>query len=425
MNTLSDTSCSFREIEQSVQPSMDEMAKSFQAINNKEDFGQLSNTILEQATMLTGALAAALLLVNKNTGELEIAAVRQVPEEVITNYMQHPVRAAAIADFYKRSGNAFELSFHFDGIRQLASAGYDHSLVLPINIRQKIIGYLTLSSANAFLDNSAARDRFGLYLEFSAQAIESAYFIYQLQQQNAHLELMMTKLQNTQNHLKRTEKMALVGKLAASVAHEIRNPLTIIGTSLQLTYEKLEKAHPDKELFETMINKVRSVDQTIKELMVFARPIQLVLKSFGLENTLDRVITFVSRKFASKGISITKDIPQSLPPVYLDEEQTQRILINLLLNAFEFLDEKGSISLIARYESHQPWISLTVADDGKGIPKENIRQIFDPFFTTRTEGSGLGLFMVKHLIEEMDGSIEVDNQKPHGAVFVLRLPVIK
>lgn len=404
-------------------PSMSALTEAFQAINNKEDFSQLTNTILEKALGLSDSRSATLLLVNKTTGELEIAAVRHVPERVITGYLQQPVRAVQVSDVYQDVEDAFAVTCSLAGLGELAAAEFDHYYVLPIRIHRKIIGYLTLACDQPFLVNPTSRERFSLYLEFMAQTIESAYFIYQLQQQNAHLELMMTKLQNTKNHLKRTEKMALVGQLAASVAHEIRNPLTIIGTSLQLVFEKMGTDHHDHELFETMLTKVRTVDQTIKELMSFARPVRLMLKSFPIERAIDRVVTFVSRKFAAKGMRIQKDLGANLPNVFLDEEQTERLLLNLLLNAYAVLPERGSVTISVTHDARQPRLSLRLADDGPGIPPEQVNQIFDPFFTTRQEGSGLGLFLVKNLIEEMNGSIEAANQEPHGAVFVLKCPI--
>ncbi len=407
-------------------PTLEEINDAFATINaidHKEDFGRLSNILVEKAVALSRAQAGGLLMVNKRTGELEITAVRHMPEDVITRYLQQPVRASVINDSYDQIKNEFQSPSGHPLLNQLAAADFDNYVILPIRIREKIIGYLTLSAEQPFLNSPVAQELFRLYLAFAAQAIESAYYIYQLQQQNAHLELMMTKLQNTQNHLKRAEKMALVGKLAASVAHEIRNPLTIIGTSLQLSFEAMAPEHPDRRHFETMLSNVHSVDQTIKALMNFARPVQLTITAFPLEQALNRVLTFVSKKYDHKGLTIINNLPEGLPPVWMDEEQLQRVLINLLLNAYDHLEAQGQVSITAQHEPKQPWVQMMVADNGPGIAQGAAEKIFEPFYTTRPQGSGLGLFMVKHLMEEMDGSIELDRQDPHGAVFVLRLPV--
>jgi len=406
-------------------PSLQTLIKAFQEMNRHDDFSVLTNTILKLTTQLYGAEAATLLLVNKMTGDLEIAAVKYVPEEIVTQYMQRPTRAAIIADFYTPECNPFRLRIEHEPVSKLAAAGYAHFSILPIRIQEKIIGYLTLASEHTLFEQEDAQEKIKLFLEYIAQAIENAYFIFQLQQQNARLELMMTKLQNTQNHLKRAEKMALVGKIAATVAHEIRNPLTVIGTSLQLIFEKMEKDHPDRELYEHMINRVRSVDQTIKELMVFARPLKITAKPLDLEKTLNRVISFVQKKYESRGLQIKKQFPDNLPLVYLDEEQTQRIFINLLLNAYNFLPENGTVMVRAWHNSGDPWVTMEFVDNGTGIAPEHINQIFEPFFTTRVEGNGLGLFLVKHLLEEMDGAIEVQNETRSGAQFRLRLPMVK
>ncbi|MCD4813423.1 hypothetical protein K8S19_07010 [bacterium] len=406
-------------------PSLQALIRAFQEMNNQDDFGILSSMVLTIATDLFQAQAATLLLTNRMTGDLEIAAVKQVPEEFVTAYMQHPERAGTLSDFYRGGVPPEQIPQHAPLLAQLAGADYPWCGILPITIRGKIIGYLTLADEVSLLLDEATREKMDLFIEYIAQGIENAYFIFQLKQQNTRLERMMTKLQNTQNHLKRTEKMALVGKIAATVAHEIRNPLTIIGTNLQLVFDKMEAGHPEQSLYESMINKVRNVDHTIKELMVFARPLQLLPKRLVLEKTLDRVITFVEKKYQTRELCIIKQIPADMPEVFLDEEQTQRIFINLLLNAYQFLPVQGSVTIQAGYRPGDSWVSMMVADTGSGIAPEHLQQVFEPYFTTRTEGNGLGLFMVKHLLEEMNGTIEVRSEPQSGAKFILHLPIAR
>jgi signal transduction histidine kinase len=264
----------------------------------------------------------------------------------------------------------------------------------------------------------------GVFLEYLAQAIENAYLIFQLRQQNVRLELMMTKLQNTQSHLKRAEKMAFVGKLATAVAHEMRNPLTVIGTTLQLVFEKMPAGHPEQNLYEMMIAKVRSVDQTIKELMTLARPVQIKPKAMKLDAVIAEVAVFVSKKYASRELRLETDLPADLPEVRADSEQLQRVLLNLLLNAFHFLPKGGCVHLQARHAPGSPQVRFLFSDNGPGISAEHRAQIFEPFFSTRPEGTGLGMFMVKYLLEEMNSSIELVSLPGEGAAFLIHLPVV-
>jgi signal transduction histidine kinase len=399
--------------------------QAFREVNDQSDFGLLSNTVLEQTTKLFCAEAASLFLANKTTGDIDVAAVRHVPEECIAAYIKNPCRAAVIAGLFPNQDPWGPASLPHEPLTQLVSAGYALALFFPIRIQEKIIGYLALSSSEKIGALPEVREKLGLFLEFIAQAIENAYLIFQLRQQNSHLELMMTKLQNAQNHIRRAEKMALVGKLAASIAHEIRNPLTVIGASLQWLFEKMEKENPDRRLFDTMITKVRSMDQTIKELMVFARPLQLICKPISLPETMERVTVFIDKKYLLKKISISQTFAADLPKVWADEEQLQRVFINLFLNAYQFVPENGKVHVRSWQDPGQPWMMLSFSDNGQGISGENISRIFEPFFSTQLEGTGLGLFFVKHILEEMNGTIEVKSEPPYGTEFILRLPIAK
>jgi len=397
------------------------MIRAFREINNQTDFNLLAKTVLEQSHALFGAEAASLLLVNKNTGDVEIASVRNVPEQEIAAYLQQPARAREVADFFEQADPAGAASLKHPTLVPLALAGYSEHAIWPIRIQGKIIGYLLFAASRPFEVEESARDRVELFLEYIAQAIENAYLIFQLRQQNSHLELMMTKLQNAQNHLRRAEKMALAGKLAATIAHEIRNPLTIIGTTLQWKYEKMDSGDPDRGLMETMIAKVRSMDQIIKELLVFARPLQVEVKPVSLRQAIDRVLVFVEKKFQAKNIAIQEEIPNELPLILTDGEQIQRVFINLLLNAYQAVPRSGVVKVNARQDGARH-VRVTFTDNGSGIPQENLSRIFEPFFTTTPEGSGLGLFLVKHILEEMNAEIEVKSEPGAGTEFVLRLP---
>lgn len=393
-----------------------ELAAVFQRLNRVTDFSQLSNRVLAELMALFGAAAASLLLVNKRTGELEIAAVQEVPEDILAAYLRRPARAQAVAE---------TAPVWPDSVRQLAAAGYGHFQLFPIQLEDAVIGYCALAGPEPLCRRPEEAQAVPLVLAFIAQAIENAYFIYQLKEQNARLELMMTRLQNTQNHLKRAEKMALVGKIAATMAHEIRNPLTVVGTNLQLLYDKMPAAHPDHELYATMLAKIRGLDQTIKEMLVLARPLQLAIRPLVLKAALERVLVFVERKFATRGLRITLELPESLPLVLLDEEQAQRVFLNLLLNAYQFLPDHGQVFIRASHQPGEPYVSVSVSDNGPGIEPSHLPQIFEPFFTTRADGTGLGLFLVKHILEEMNGSIEVSSAVHTGSEFRLRLPIAK
>jgi len=396
-----------------------ELTHALRELNRQHEFVPLVGAALQTACRLFHAESAALLLSNRSTGVLDIAAVENMPSEAILAYQRRPARTACLST----SPVAANLVGDQSVISGLAAAGFPRHVIVPIVIQDKSIGCLTLAAAQPLLASADELARMELFLEYIAQAIENAYLIFHLRERNSRLELMMTKLQNTQNHLKRAEKMALVGKIAAAVAHEVRNPLTIINTSLQLAYEKMQPEHPERSLYEIMIAKVHAVDQTIKELMNFSRPIELRPAPLVLAETLAKVVTFVGKKFESRKLQLQSDLPADLPRVLLDNEQIQRIFLNLFLNSMHVLPEQGWVRVRAWREPGKPWVMLSFADSGPGITPEQAQHLFEPFFTTRPDGTGLGLFLIKHLLEEMNGGIELRTQSPQGAEFLLWLPV--
>ncbi len=392
-----------------------DLRQAFQAINSEKEFAPMISAVLRYACRLFQADGAALLLANKQNGSLEMAAIENLSEDAVSRYRTEPARTQSLELGGTESGYGL--------IRNLAE-GFAQHMIQPIQLQNKIIGALVLASMRLSENTRERQERLDVFLEYIAQAIENAYLIFQLRQQNGHLEAMMTRLQNTQDHLKRAEKMALVGKIATAVAHEMRNPLTIIGTTLQLVYEKMSVDNSERDLYSGMISKVRAVDQTIKELMTFARPVQIHPQPLCLDAVIAKVVTFISKKYAHHRLELRVEVAHDLPQVFLDEEQLQRILINLFLNAYNFLPEGGCVTVQARYIEKTAWLELVFSDNGPGVSPQHAPQIFEPFFSTRVDGTGLGLFLVKYLLEEMQGSIELNQVAPEGAEFHLRLPIV-
>jgi two-component system, NtrC family, sensor histidine kinase HydH len=407
------------------QTALRELTQALRDLNAEREFVPLVSAILQTACRLVHAEAAVLLLANRRTGLLEIAAIENMPSELVLEYQHRPARLEGLAACAggERAGLSAHETREAELIRRLAAGGCACAEVLPVVNQEKTIGALTLAAARPVTADPGARERLDLLLAYIAQALENAYLIFHLREQNARLEFTMTKLQNTQNHLKRTEKVALVGKVAAAVAHEVRNPLTVIHGTLQMMLEKHPAADPDHGLFETMLAKVRSVDLTVKELLTFARPVELRVAPLHLTAVLDKVQTFVAKKFESRGLTLCLELEPDLPRVLLDEGQAQRIFLNLFLNAFTAAPECGWVQVRAWREPGRPYVLAAVADNGPGVPAEAAAQIFDPFFTTRADGTGLGLFLIKHLLEEMQGGIELRNPGAAGAEFLLRLPI--
>ena len=227
-----------------------------------------------------------------------------------------------------------------------------------------------------------------------------------------------------------TEKLASLGTLAAGVAHEINNPLAIINESagwLKLIINKEEMAQmPRKQDFEKALNKIEKGVMRAKrithQLLGFARKDDSVFSEVNIMELVEEGINLVNMEAVYKNIEIVREIAPDKNTIWSDPSQLRQVLINLLTNAIYATNVGGKITI--RLEAMDETITLIVQDTGQGIPKENLNKIFEPFFSTKPpgEGTGLGLFVTRGIVEKLGGIIEVTSKLGNGASFYIMLP---
>ncbi|MBU0768022.1 MAG: response regulator, partial [Proteobacteria bacterium] len=227
-----------------------------------------------------------------------------------------------------------------------------------------------------------------------------------------------------------TERLASLGTLAAGVAHEINNPLAIINESagwLKLILSKEEMAGmPRKQDFEKALNKIEKGVERAKritcQLLGFAKKDDSVFAEVDLVELVEEAAHLVKREATNKDIQIVHEIAPDTGTIWSDAYQFRQVLINLLTNAIHATDAGGRITIILEPVGDK--VKLTVRDNGRGIPKENMKKIFEPFFSTKPpgEGTGLGLFVTRGIVEKLCGSIEVESRLGDGTRFYVNLP---
>jgi len=228
-----------------------------------------------------------------------------------------------------------------------------------------------------------------------------------------------------EEELQRANQMALVGQMAAGLAHEIKNPLAGVKVSLDVLADDLELASEDRELFARIINEISRMEKLLKNLLNYARPPQpqfdLVDMNQLLANTLKNVeVTAASRKDLT--VRFRDDLQAGLPRLEADSAQLQQVFLNILLNAVDAIDMEGSVTVVTRMEDDET-IRIQIADTGKGMSEASLEKAFNPFFTTKSKGTGLGLSICKRLIEQHDGRIVVESQEQNGTAFIITLPL--
>jgi two-component system sensor histidine kinase HydH len=234
----------------------------------------------------------------------------------------------------------------------------------------------------------------------------------------------MRPIRQLEAQVRRTEKLAAIGRLAAGVAHEIRNPLSSIRGFAYLLGRGHAEQTPEREYADVMVREIDRINHVVTDLLNFARPMSLELEAVDVGNLIDHVVSLVSADAASQGIDIRVDVAADMPAFRLDPNQATQALLNLMLNAVKALDTGGAITIHATACRGGQAMCIQVEDNGPGIAADLQDKIFEPFYTTRQQGTGLGLAMVRKIAEQHAGEISVDSPPPAkqtGARFTLRL----
>ena len=227
------------------------------------------------------------------------------------------------------------------------------------------------------------------------------------------------EMENLETRLIQSEKLFMLGKLAAGVAHEINNPLTIISLHTQIMLKKTWDEKTDSRL--KIINKeTKRVARIVKSLLEFAHQSEPKIGSVDINREIDNVLNVLEPQF--DGTKITTDL-EPLPFIMADREQIQQAIMNMLTNSIQSITTDGEISI--KTAAKHDHIEISIIDNGCGIPRDNIGRIFDPFFTTKKpgEGTGLGLSICYGIIKKHNGSIDVKSEVGTGTTFTIRLPI--
>ena len=239
------------------------------------------------------------------------------------------------------------------------------------------------------------------------------------------------ELKESQNILRRADRLSSLGLLTAGLAHEIRNPLVAIRTFTQLLPERYDDAEFREGFQGLALKEVDRICGLITDLLSFARPSRPNVAEENLNDVVESIARILETEAKEKGVEITREFSANLPKAWIDREQMKQVFMNLILNAIQAMKEGGSIYISTRpyfkNEGGEPeqFVQVEIRDTGVGIPEENLDHIFDPFFTSKDEGSGLGLSISHQIVQEHGGYVTVESKIGAGTSFFINLPVGK
>ena len=239
-------------------------------------------------------------------------------------------------------------------------------------------------------------------------------------------DFTQTELERSREHLLQAEKMAVVGKLAAGMAHSIRNPLTSVKMRLFSLQRTLNLSSLQKDDLQVISEEIHHIDTIVQNFLDFSRPPKLKMQRVSPSEVVDLVLRLLEHRLELSNVQVRLYQKKPLTEILADPERLKEVLVNLLENACEAMEEGGAVMIYEEEAYKDPMgrvVVIRISDNGPGIPEAVQKKVFQPFFSTKEEGSGLGLSIAARIVEEHGGRLELLSQEGTGATFVITLPV--
>jgi PAS domain S-box-containing protein len=217
-----------------------------------------------------------------------------------------------------------------------------------------------------------------------------------------------------------SQRLANLGKLAADVAHEVNNPVTVISGNAELALLEESLSDEMRKALEIIVDQCEQARSIVKRLLMFSKPSKGEFKEANINDSVNAVIDLVESQFKHSKVRINKSLTEGLPPVTIDEKQMQEVFMNLMRNSAEAMPDGGSVTVNTLLE--EDFVRIDISDTGPGIPEENLKKILDPFFTTKEHGTGLGLSVCYGILRAHGGDLKYASKPGEGTTATVLLP---
>jgi two-component system NtrC family sensor kinase len=398
-------------------------------ISSSLDLEEVLDATTGKIRQIMGSDCVRIYLLDENRERLNLAA----HQGLTSTFVQKPhVRSRAVGDGFLgetvQRGKVQVVDNLLPSadpyVNHLVQEGFKSTAYIPLVSKGEPVGVMCISSHAPFKFS----DEFMDFLTAAGNQIGLAVH-------NAHLFQGLKKaydgLKDAQEQVIRSEKLASLGKLSATIAHEINNPIAAVLTYIRLLKKlvDLKRLTPERiadvsRYVGVMESETERCGEIVKNLLAFSRQSKIRMEPHSIREILEKTLRLIRHDLELKEIRVVEDIDADLPPVKCDFRQIQQALLNLMSNASEAMDRRGTLRLKAGPAPMNGFVEIAVTDDGRGIPETEIKNIFEPFYTTKEEGKGvgLGLSVTYGIVTRHNGAIQVESRVGEGSTFRIQIP---
>ncbi len=236
----------------------------------------------------------------------------------------------------------------------------------------------------------------------------------------------LSELKRLEKEIQRHDRLVALGKMAAGVAHEVRNPLSSIKGFATLLGSKFKDGSQEHEAADLLVHEAERLNRSITELLNYARPTTLKKEQINLGDLVSSSLKLISSDAQALGVKTSLETDPDVPDITADRDRINQVLLNLYLNGLQAMEDSSrekELKVSVHFDDTEGRIRINVQDNGKGIPQESIDKVLDPYFTTKPEGTGLGLALAYKIIDEHDGTIRFKSTEGQGTTVIVTLPV--
>jgi PAS domain S-box-containing protein len=295
-------------------------------------------------------------------------------------------------------------------------------VLVPLISRGRTLGVLIAD--NFVTGNPIGQDdvvRLGAFANHASLAIENSRLYERLKEKVTELSLANEELSANRDKLIRYERLSVVGEMAAKIAHDIRNPMTAIGGFARRMLKKGMGEGMSGNYLQIIVQEVERLEKILADILSFSKPSTPRFRPDDINRIINETYTLMGPELERQQVQVVKQLSPGIPPLLLDRDLVERVLINLIKNSLEAMPDGGILTAASSLQGQ--WVRIETSDTGQGIAEENMDKIFEPFFTSKATGSGLGLTLAIQIISSHGGSMDVVRHDPCGTSVIIHLPV--